>query len=221
MRIAVMQLGDNLGFAGLILALVGIGVTIMWPTKRWIAYLCFIFAFLLCVCWGVMAYRSSSSDKVEIQRPDFQLQANGEATIAGFRRHNDANGPFMLTVIVLDFQVTNRGEPSSATNWVVHYISPSLDQTIGVARFANGSKITAMGHGKGPDLIVNNSDTITNKTADPIPHGAVVSGKLVFGLTPPDSDADLSRATIIVSCEDYTGKKYATTVKPRNLITQP
>lgn len=54
-----MQLGDNLGFAGLVLALLGIGITILWPTKRWIAYACFSIALVLCACWGLIAYRAS------------------------------------------------------------------------------------------------------------------------------------------------------------------
>ena len=67
-NIAGMELGDHLGFAGIILALLGIGITIMWPTKRWIAYLCFVAAIALGLCWGVMAHRAKARENV--QQPD-------------------------------------------------------------------------------------------------------------------------------------------------------
>ena len=60
-----MQLGDHLGFAGIVLGLIGIGVTIMWPTKRWIGVLCLVSAGLVLVIWGVKAYRESHSEQVQ------------------------------------------------------------------------------------------------------------------------------------------------------------
>jgi hypothetical protein len=53
-----MDLSNRLGLAGLIVALIGIGVTIMWPTKRWVANVAFGLAFLLCGYWGITEYRA-------------------------------------------------------------------------------------------------------------------------------------------------------------------
>jgi hypothetical protein len=52
-----MELGDRLGIVGIIVAIVALGITILWPTKRWIGYVCFVIAFLLCGGWGVTEYR--------------------------------------------------------------------------------------------------------------------------------------------------------------------
>jgi hypothetical protein len=52
-----MQLGDNLGFAGLIFGVAGVGITILWPTKRPIGYVCIAVAVLIAVCWGIISLR--------------------------------------------------------------------------------------------------------------------------------------------------------------------
>lgn len=53
-----MQLGDHLGFAGIVVGLVGIALTILWPTKRWVGALCLAAAVMLGVLWGGLAYQS-------------------------------------------------------------------------------------------------------------------------------------------------------------------
>jgi hypothetical protein len=52
-----MQLGDALGFAGLVIALIGIAVTILWP-KRWAGYISLVAAALLVICWGFTWYKA-------------------------------------------------------------------------------------------------------------------------------------------------------------------
>ena len=47
-----MEFGDRLGIAGLIIGIAGVGVTILWPTKRFIGVVCIIFAAALLVGWG-------------------------------------------------------------------------------------------------------------------------------------------------------------------------
>ena len=54
-----MSRGDRLGISGLILACVGIGITILWPTARWIGWLAIVVAVALIVGWGIL----------EIKRP--------------------------------------------------------------------------------------------------------------------------------------------------------
>jgi hypothetical protein len=37
-----MSLGDRLGWAGLIMAFLGIALAFLWPDKKWIGWLCLI-----------------------------------------------------------------------------------------------------------------------------------------------------------------------------------
>jgi hypothetical protein len=52
-----MSLGDRRGFAGLILALVGIAITILWPTARGIGWIAIAAAVGLGICWGVLEFK--------------------------------------------------------------------------------------------------------------------------------------------------------------------
>lgn len=49
-----MSRGDRLGIAGLVLALVGIGIAVLWPTARWIGWGAILVALGLVVCWGIL-----------------------------------------------------------------------------------------------------------------------------------------------------------------------
>ena len=49
-----MSRGDRLGVAGLVLALVGIGIAVLWPTARWIGWTAIVVAVGLVVYWGVL-----------------------------------------------------------------------------------------------------------------------------------------------------------------------
>jgi hypothetical protein len=49
-----MSRGDRLGIAGLVLALVGIGIAVLWPTERWIGWVAILVATGLVVYWGVL-----------------------------------------------------------------------------------------------------------------------------------------------------------------------
>jgi hypothetical protein len=53
-KLEVMSLGNRLGIAGLILACVGIGFTILWPAVRWIGWIAIIAAIGLIICWVVL-----------------------------------------------------------------------------------------------------------------------------------------------------------------------
>lgn len=71
-----MQLGDHLGFAGVVLAVAGIGIAILWPAKRWIGVVCLVVAVLLGFCWGGMAYLSWRHPSVESSIPKRVLPSN-------------------------------------------------------------------------------------------------------------------------------------------------
>jgi hypothetical protein len=53
-KLTVMPLGDRLGIAGLISAFIGIGITILWPTVRWIGWIAIVVAIGLVICWSVL-----------------------------------------------------------------------------------------------------------------------------------------------------------------------
>ena len=52
-----MSLGDRLGIAGLVVALLGIGITILWPEKKWVGWLCLGVAGLLILLWVLAEFR--------------------------------------------------------------------------------------------------------------------------------------------------------------------
>lgn len=54
-----MSIGDHLGWWGLIVGVIGIGTTILWPTQKWIGWLCIGVAALLIISWGALAIRSN------------------------------------------------------------------------------------------------------------------------------------------------------------------
>jgi len=54
-----MQLGDHLGFAGIVTGLVGVGLALRYPQKRWIGTVFLVLALLLGSGWGVLAYREA------------------------------------------------------------------------------------------------------------------------------------------------------------------
>src|SRR5260370_14470612 len=54
---AIMSLGDRLGIAGLVVALLGIGITILWPEKKWVGWLCLGVAGLLILLWVLAEFR--------------------------------------------------------------------------------------------------------------------------------------------------------------------
>ncbi len=52
-----MALGDRLGLAGLVMALIGIAVAILWPDNKWIGWISFSAALILAVAWAWMEGR--------------------------------------------------------------------------------------------------------------------------------------------------------------------
>jgi len=59
-----MELGDRLGFAGLIAGIFGLGITILWPTRRWIGYACLVVAVVLAAFWGFSEYHAHTQNPV-------------------------------------------------------------------------------------------------------------------------------------------------------------
>ncbi len=55
-----MSLGDRLGFAGLIVAIIGIALVYLWPDKRWIGWLCLILVVPLTLAWITLEMRQAS-----------------------------------------------------------------------------------------------------------------------------------------------------------------
>jgi hypothetical protein len=84
-----MELGNRLGIAGLIVALLGLGITILYPTKRWIGYVCFIFAGILGVYWGISEYQARTHDHL----PSAEVQGNNKGNPTSKRAGVDFHMP--------------------------------------------------------------------------------------------------------------------------------
>jgi hypothetical protein len=67
-----MELGDRLGAAGLIMCLIGLGITILWPTKRWIGWISLGLGLLLGLGWGFLEMGAKKRDdsKVEVKKAE-------------------------------------------------------------------------------------------------------------------------------------------------------
>jgi hypothetical protein len=57
-----MQLGDHIGVAGILIGLIGLALTFLFPTKRWIGWVVLAFAVILCVLWLCLTLRSRKEE---------------------------------------------------------------------------------------------------------------------------------------------------------------
>jgi hypothetical protein len=66
-----MSLADRLGWAALIVALLGIATIYIWPTQKWIGYLSFAAAVILGCVWGVLEIkeRRGSATAIPASKP--------------------------------------------------------------------------------------------------------------------------------------------------------
>jgi hypothetical protein len=64
-----MSTGDRLGWVGLIVALLGIAVAVLWPSQRWIGWVCLAAAGLLGVGWVWHELRSQIIAAYEVYPP--------------------------------------------------------------------------------------------------------------------------------------------------------
>jgi len=62
-----MEFSDRLGWIALIIALIGIAITILWSTKRWIGWVSLCLAAVLGVVWGWLEVRAPLPAKHEIE----------------------------------------------------------------------------------------------------------------------------------------------------------
>jgi hypothetical protein len=62
-----MEFSDRLGWVALIMAFVGLAITILWPTKRWIGWLSLSLAVVLGAVWGWLEFRAPLPTKHEIE----------------------------------------------------------------------------------------------------------------------------------------------------------
>jgi hypothetical protein len=65
-----MALGDHLAIAGILLAFLGIGITVLWPSKRWVGWTCIFAAVLVGAIWIVLSlkHRTIENETVETQK---------------------------------------------------------------------------------------------------------------------------------------------------------
>jgi hypothetical protein len=62
-----MPFGDQLGIAGLIVAVLGIGIAILWPRKA-VGWACIVVAVILCGWWGVLEIREPQHPEIVTEK---------------------------------------------------------------------------------------------------------------------------------------------------------
>jgi cadmium resistance protein CadD (predicted permease) len=62
-----MQMGDHLGWAGLILGLVSLALTYLLPNKKWIGYIGLLFAAITLGMWCFFAHKAAGSPRPPAQ----------------------------------------------------------------------------------------------------------------------------------------------------------
>lgn len=118
-----MALGDRLGVAGLILSFIGLGITILWPTKRWIGWTCVAVAAVLCLAWGGIEWRQRNAQKTVVddaKRLEF-LSRRGDRLKAGVYftvKLDHAYSPQELDPYRIALQITSVSE---GVLWVAGY----------------------------------------------------------------------------------------------------
>jgi hypothetical protein len=112
-----------------------------------------------------------------------------------------------LTTIFLQVGITNRGVPSSATDWILHYHSDTLDIEAAYDKIVS----TPMRNPKGETLQFSEGDNISEKTLKPIATGETVNGWAKFNI-PGDQMAELhtDRPVLTVQVNDDTGHTWNT-----------
>jgi hypothetical protein len=101
-----MQLGDNLEFAGVALALIGIAITILWPTKKWIGYIALGLGLLTLVYWGYRWFTEKPQETkvtplvswfpktpIKVGEPLTSAQLNASALVGGIPIGEDEAKP--------------------------------------------------------------------------------------------------------------------------------
>ena len=151
-----MQFGDQLGLAGLIVGLLGIGVTILWPSQRWIGYICLVLALFLACAWGILEIRyrfdNRSSPSPTVQQTEFivsdprsiiNMKRDFFASLPFWVRYLSGYGDTISPVAVMLYVDITSGVPTpekvkdysvaintSACGWV--YLSPIRLRTVTV-----------------------------------------------------------------------------------------
>ncbi len=64
-----MDFVTRIGILGIILALAGVAVTVLWPTKRWIGYLCLVGAFGVLCYWPYLEYMNRHLESANPEPP--------------------------------------------------------------------------------------------------------------------------------------------------------
>jgi hypothetical protein len=118
----------------------------------------------------------------------------------------------------MDVELTNRGAPSSVAHWTIRYEAPLIDFTGSPMKFLNDEPFNMQSDG--PAVSIRKSDTINEMTIEPVAHGKVLTGRLLFHVDRlATAPIDASKSTITISCKDFTGKTFSTVVNPGKRLT--
>ena len=72
-----MEFADRLGWAALVMTFIGIAITILWPTKRWIGWTSLAIALVLAGAWAWPEFRPKKKEAI----PDISVVISGSTPV--------------------------------------------------------------------------------------------------------------------------------------------
>jgi hypothetical protein len=106
-----MSRGDRIGIAGLILACIGIGITILWPTARLIGWLAIIAAIGSGIWWAVLEFKRSKESPSWVE--NFRQERLGDRFVRAGTVY-DACVRHSKNLLRLPLQVIEYSQPARA-----------------------------------------------------------------------------------------------------------
>ncbi|HZW95771.1 MAG TPA: hypothetical protein VFF64_22680 [Candidatus Eremiobacteraceae bacterium] len=232
-----MVLGDRLGLVGVILALLGIAFTYLWPDKKWIGWLSLSVAVLLIAMWGWLEFKPqfvAFYQSYPIKSTILVFLCGGLLSSGLWLRITartptevapDETKPNFVfgvgdsvntyvpdkdqTMMFIDAQILNRGANSAVIFHQPHYKSPTLDSDVNMLSLSQPRAIVFPNENK--TLILKHANLITTKVASGLLKGQSARGRLAIGI-PGDRLKEIgSGATVTFTIEDFTGKPYLIT----------
>ncbi|HEY1902690.1 MAG TPA: hypothetical protein VGG56_09685 [Terracidiphilus sp.] len=200
-----MELGNSLGIAGLVLALISLGITILWPTKRWIGCACFIVAAVLVAWWAFAEYEHHPSQDQHEAGPLYSVVD----TTSLF--YSSPNNPLGLPNPVLSSIVTiyNRGTyPTTVSDF---WLSVRWkDGEVSKVKATLLARPMTFPYRDGHREMMYPEDDLCEKGLSPISVGGQITGRVMFqdsALNPYRIQNE--RPKIEISFTDVRGTKYS------------
>jgi hypothetical protein len=194
-----------------VFTLLAVYVAITNRPERWVVIASSVAALFMFLVAAFLAWRDEhlarirTEDALREQTPDFGLVLGQAVSIYDATQDH--------TLVVLVAELTNRGANSAAVGWSAHYVSQTLDTGVELKNLLDPELRLPFGGGK--YLAITQKDLIHAKTVPTVPRAHNVGGRLVLAV-PGDRRAEINggKATIVVSCEDYTRRRCSAFFNP-------